>query len=156
MIRRPPRSTLFPYTTLFRSRTQGTETNLSIAFDQANVISGPNVGLKLNTMGGIEAEQTFTIQAGGGGPEALSAEYTANNGQGKSMIDATFTSAFNSSQNTQACPFDAQKKCLSDTGNVVVTGLAGGVTVTAVIIGTGPSDDEAPIILSAINGLSNY
>src|SRR2546426_10668577 len=26
MIRRPPRSTLFPYTTLFRSRTRGTDT----------------------------------------------------------------------------------------------------------------------------------
>jgi len=143
-------------TVVFRS--QGSETNLSIAFDQADVISGPNVALKLNTMGGIEAEQTFSIQAGGGGgpPEASSAEYTADNGQGKSLIDATFTSALNSSQNTEACSFNAQRKCLSDTGNVVVTGLAGGVTVSAVVIGTGSANDPVTIVLSDINGLSNY
>src|SRR5256885_884157 len=29
MIRRPPRSTLFPYTTLFRSKTVGTDSNRS-------------------------------------------------------------------------------------------------------------------------------
>src|SRR2546430_9265310 len=32
MIRRPPRSTLFPYTTLFRSRSTGESARLSYAF----------------------------------------------------------------------------------------------------------------------------
>src|SRR5687768_18558833 len=32
MIRRPPRSTLFPYTTLFRSRIKRTASNLGVAF----------------------------------------------------------------------------------------------------------------------------
>src|SRR5258708_25422454 len=35
MIRRPPRSTLFPYTTLFRSR------DFSAAFEQADVLVSP-------------------------------------------------------------------------------------------------------------------
>src|SRR5258708_18156413 len=35
MIRRPPRSTLFPYTTLFRSPTAGTENGYSVAYGQA-------------------------------------------------------------------------------------------------------------------------
>src|SRR2546430_5982754 len=44
MIRRPPRSTLFPYTTLFRSREVGTEGRLG---GQATVegVSGPWKGL---------------------------------------------------------------------------------------------------------------
>src|SRR2546430_5846409 len=33
MIRRPPRSTLFPYTTLFRSRSQGGERVAALALD---------------------------------------------------------------------------------------------------------------------------
>jgi len=34
MIRRPPRSTLFPYTTLFRSHRNGPVGNLELYFDQ--------------------------------------------------------------------------------------------------------------------------
>src|SRR2546430_6755804 len=42
MIRRPPRSTLFPYTTLFRSRVTGVETaNGSIACETVVVALGP-------------------------------------------------------------------------------------------------------------------
>src|SRR3712207_8333726 len=38
MIRRPPRSTLFPYTTLFRSARNGRQSCV-----RANVLSGPSV-----------------------------------------------------------------------------------------------------------------
>lgn len=38
----------------------------------------------------------------------------------------------------------------------MVTGLAGGVTVSAVVIGTGSANDPVTIVLSDINGLSNY
>src|SRR5260370_26520928 len=40
MIRRPPRSTLFPYTTLFRSRAlAGTDTASMVALPQAKTVS---------------------------------------------------------------------------------------------------------------------
>src|SRR5258708_27537743 len=39
MIRRPPRSTLFPYTTLFRSHAEGGLPRLRLAFDDAAVIA---------------------------------------------------------------------------------------------------------------------
>src|SRR5256885_2493995 len=35
MIRRPPRSTLFPYTTLFRSRDAGGKTSAAVELDRA-------------------------------------------------------------------------------------------------------------------------
>src|SRR5256885_5790141 len=35
MIRRPPRSTLFPYTTLFRSRVDGEVASRQVVFDRA-------------------------------------------------------------------------------------------------------------------------
>src|SRR3712207_6944472 len=41
MIRRPPRSTLFPYTTLFRSRIAGAEGALASGHLQGKVRSGP-------------------------------------------------------------------------------------------------------------------
>src|SRR5574340_1463363 len=37
MIRRPPRSTLFPYTTLFRSHVRGLEEQLEVAQHERNV-----------------------------------------------------------------------------------------------------------------------
>src|SRR3712207_6903695 len=38
MIRRPPRSTLFPYTTLFRSRPQGRQQLLGIGFHGCDAV----------------------------------------------------------------------------------------------------------------------
>src|SRR5258708_30909649 len=53
MIRRPPRSTLFPYTTLFRSRTAGTELNADKCLFQAGLncsVSGsPGTGTCLRS-----------------------------------------------------------------------------------------------------------
>src|SRR5256886_8060446 len=43
MIRRPPRSTLFPYTTLFRSIPAGTETYLTSGPNVRSISLGPNV-----------------------------------------------------------------------------------------------------------------
>src|SRR5256885_7046974 len=40
MIRRPPRSTLFPYTTLFRSRSRMLEVNAQVAWHPPEVGSG--------------------------------------------------------------------------------------------------------------------
>src|SRR3989454_12786550 len=45
MIRRPPRSTLFPYTTLFRSVQQGTNTIYYIQLQGQNVIFTANLSL---------------------------------------------------------------------------------------------------------------
>src|SRR2546429_1267646 len=45
MIRRPPRSTLFPYTTLFRSRSSGTaESSASRAADERPDVGAQDVG----------------------------------------------------------------------------------------------------------------
>src|SRR5256885_12245657 len=49
MIRRPPRSTLFPYTTLFRSRTFQT----TALFDRATVLDNLIVGHRLRTRSGL-------------------------------------------------------------------------------------------------------
>src|SRR3989442_5419650 len=38
MIRRPPRSTLFPYTTLFRSHYEGTGTEIAEALERVDVL----------------------------------------------------------------------------------------------------------------------
>src|SRR2546422_2745352 len=42
MIRRPPRSTLFPYTTLFRSEMQGDVLNLGINIEESDVPVRPH------------------------------------------------------------------------------------------------------------------
>src|SRR5256885_7239349 len=46
MIRRPPRSTLFPYTTLFRSQhvSRGTGTGMAADLQNALLIHNPNAG----------------------------------------------------------------------------------------------------------------
>src|SRR2546427_4831384 len=41
MIRRPPRSTLFPYTTLFRSKSSSTKVNLSLCLAEWNIFPLP-------------------------------------------------------------------------------------------------------------------
>src|SRR5688572_32436183 len=46
MIRRPPRSTLFPYTTLFRSGDRGT---LTLSQYSPSVLSGPDVTARPST-----------------------------------------------------------------------------------------------------------
>src|SRR5258706_8442874 len=65
MIRRPPRSTLFPYTTLFRS-------NLQRTWDGALVPTGPYNGAfrptqPLNTFAGAQADGNWKLTVTGGG-----------------------------------------------------------------------------------------
>src|SRR2546429_7500843 len=59
MIRRPPRSTLFPYTTLFRSLVTGAARGLGRAISLAFAHAGADVALGLrevNSHGGLVAE----------------------------------------------------------------------------------------------------
>src|SRR2546422_9653308 len=74
MIRRPPRSTLFPYTTLFRSLRQGTERRLAQAgpttpavrpAEQASVIAGARVatGVGLAALAAVPAPSPAPAQA---------------------------------------------------------------------------------------------
>src|SRR2546427_12360858 len=41
MIRRPPRSTLFPYTTLFRSRGRGVDVAMGLLAEEAAALNAP-------------------------------------------------------------------------------------------------------------------
>src|SRR3989442_10770017 len=61
MIRRPPRSTLFPYTTLFRSRRPRSSTTLSWNLPPPSVsaVSGPKTALTL----GRSEEHTSELQS---------------------------------------------------------------------------------------------
>src|SRR3712207_8735198 len=55
MIRRPPRSTLFPYTTLFRSRRPGSVTGSALGVFPPVVSAGPqDVGARLDDRGVVE------------------------------------------------------------------------------------------------------
>src|SRR5690349_22855849 len=54
MIRRPPRSTLFPYTTLFRSRQRATALEL---------ITGPNVATRVQRQLKRSEEHTSELQS---------------------------------------------------------------------------------------------
>src|SRR2546428_2326729 len=62
MIRRPPRSTLFPYTTLFRSRALNGRFNTSITHAYSIVIGSKHI--TLNATGGIQrSEERFSRNA---------------------------------------------------------------------------------------------
>src|SRR5258708_16760285 len=84
MIRRPPRSTLFPYTTLFRSQP------FAIAFDPAN-------NLYVTTLNGIRRiDSAGYIHAFAGNP--LVAGFSGNNGPALNALETfTFGIAFDSS-----------------------------------------------------------
>src|SRR3712207_8900238 len=58
MIRRPPRSTLFPYTTLFRSQQRGQGPALEVFDDQVGD-APPGADVE-------DADDVFVVQAGGG------------------------------------------------------------------------------------------
>src|SRR2546430_11880458 len=60
MIRRPPRSTLFPYTTLFRSADQGMAERLDTAAVVLDVVRGPQLPE------GLAAQGQLADQAGQG------------------------------------------------------------------------------------------
>src|SRR3712207_6880821 len=58
MIRRPPRSTLFPYTTLFRSADEGVRGRLEIGFISSATLGllPPAIRLFRERFGGVEIE----------------------------------------------------------------------------------------------------
>src|SRR2546429_9013381 len=86
MIRRPPRSTLFPYTTLFRSRRRGrvrfgvigislppvsARGNFRRMADLSNLLQlGQQMQFRLSEIQSQLAQQTVTCTAGGGGVAA--------------------------------------------------------------------------------------
>src|SRR3712207_6998879 len=67
MIRRPPRSTLFPYTTLFRSSADGTVRLWEVATGQALATlrghTGSVFGVALSADGGRSEEHTSELQS---------------------------------------------------------------------------------------------
>src|SRR3712207_8733701 len=67
MIRRPPRSTLFPYTTLFRSSTVGTVTEiydyLRLLFSSIGQPHCPNCGAAITRQSVRSEEHTSELQS---------------------------------------------------------------------------------------------
>src|SRR2546430_12336520 len=76
MIRRPPRSTLFPYTTLFRSQTFGPFTRLQAPSYLAGepVVVGASFGLRVRERSGVLAGENgyFIIESQGRSEEHTS------------------------------------------------------------------------------------
>src|SRR2546428_6727267 len=68
MMRRPPRSTLFPYTTLFRSPRFRFSGNISLGYDD-NVFQTP-------THGGSIPTQKVQVQETAGSPAPSASEYS--------------------------------------------------------------------------------
>src|SRR2546427_6368456 len=70
MIRRPPRSTLFPYTTLFRSTVIGRRTGRSIkipvwfVFEENTLCLLPVYGSRTQWYRNLQKNRAITIQAG--------------------------------------------------------------------------------------------
>src|SRR3712207_7761361 len=76
MIRRPPRSTLFPYTTLFRSILA----EVTLGSGALAVIGGPgggSVGSPLNAWARKASSARAMVGAGGGGADGRSEEHTS-------------------------------------------------------------------------------
>src|SRR5688572_32562152 len=61
MIRRPPRSTLFPYTTLFRSFSWGTEVALQLAAQRG--VPGPDIQIHGGPQQERSEEHTSELQS---------------------------------------------------------------------------------------------
>src|SRR5258708_31942437 len=73
MIRRPPRSTLFPYTTLFRSRLQRVGAHL----DDHKVSSVPGISRATLDPDECVSSTLFRAEAAGGAPSRRSEEHTS-------------------------------------------------------------------------------
>src|ERR1041385_9312727 len=82
MIRRPPRSTLFPYTTLFRSQSQPAVLPVSRALDAAHSAGafGDRKSTRLNSSHGYTSYAVFCLQKKNtttGDPDMLSSRQAA-------------------------------------------------------------------------------
>src|SRR2546422_11031382 len=56
MIRRPPRSTLFPYTTLFRSRAEAEAVDRQVAAQEKGAAPGGGTSINAGVAGGLSTE----------------------------------------------------------------------------------------------------
>jgi len=76
MIRRPPRSTLFPYTTLFRSQNDGAW--VKNAAEEAKLLDtmrkGADVVIKATTSRGTQTTDTFSLKGIGQAVDRASQE----------------------------------------------------------------------------------
>src|SRR2546427_11136814 len=81
MIRRPPRSTLFPYTTLFRAFCAGADLGVLDAEGSALVAAGKDVALALRAAPQPVLAAVNGPAAGGGAKLALACGYRVASGQ---------------------------------------------------------------------------
>src|SRR2546426_6831623 len=61
MIRRPPRSTLFPYTTLFRSKLTGGKARVTA--DAFEVVRDPEIDIVIELVGGVTVAKDLVLAA---------------------------------------------------------------------------------------------
>src|SRR2546430_16620878 len=92
MIRRPPRSTLFPYTTLFRSQPFGPFTRLQAPSYLAGepAVVGASFGLRVRERSGVIAGENgyFIIESQGQKPADSTAWLAQRDNQRKQLVNA--------------------------------------------------------------------
>src|SRR5256886_3874219 len=132
MIRRPPRSTLFPYTTLFRSRTATLTVNpaalLSLALNPTTVTGGGNSTGTVTLNGPAPA---------GGASVTLSSNNTAATVPGSVTVPAGATST----------TFTVTTSTVAASTPVTISALYRGVTRPATL----PLNPQ-PVLLSSLRG----
>src|SRR3712207_7850455 len=101
MIRRPPRSTLFPYTTLFRSKAQQTLATMSLA-DRAYLL--------LKSEAGKSGVADWILVRKAGGPDALAVFETTDGGSVDTLRDRKSTRLNSSHANISYAVFCLKKK----------------------------------------------
>src|SRR3712207_8696616 len=91
MIRRPPRSTLFPYTTLFRS--QGGDWGAGIVNDMARQAPAGLLGIHTNLPATVPSEVGMSLASGGAAPAGLTEKERATFGTLQTFVTKRFAYA---------------------------------------------------------------
>src|SRR5260370_5337581 len=155
MIRRPPRSTLFPYTTLFRSSSSSQLTYASVSYaggwNAGVVVEGSSPTIDHVTVS-TSSSDGIKVMGTGSAPTITNCTLSSNSGYGINVIGgnsasigaSTFTSNTNYAIGAEA------NTSLSDLTNLTATGNGSGGTKNAAGYRGGTISAAEPCILSPL------